>query len=82
VTVGTSLRSFAVIQDGVRYEFQPAEEGGYVVSVPAAKGCWSEGDSFEDAFENIGDALRLWLAVASEKSFTLSPELQRLAAAT
>ena len=36
-----------------------AEEGGYCVTVPALPGCISEGDSYEEALENIKDAIRL-----------------------
>ena len=38
--------------------FEPAEEGGYVVSVPALPGCVSQGDSFEEAVEMIKDAIK------------------------
>ncbi len=55
---------FQVIQKGVVFEFEPAEEGGYVVNVPAAPGCWSQGESFEEALAMIQDALGGWLVVA------------------
>ena len=42
----------------------PAEEGGYTVVVPALPGCVSEGDTEEEALENIRDAIVGWLAVA------------------
>ena len=41
-----------------------AEEGGYTVVVPALPGCVSEGDTEEEALENIRDAIVGWLAVA------------------
>jgi len=59
----TTTTKFLVIENGVTYEFEPAEEGGYVVGVPAAPGCWSEGDTFEEALANIKDAHQGWLAV-------------------
>lgn len=31
--------------------FEPAGEGGYMVSVPALPGCITEGDTFEEAME-------------------------------
>lgn len=37
--------------------FEPAEEGGYVVSVPSLPGCFSEGDTFEEAVEMAKDAI-------------------------
>ncbi|EQD56968.1 Uncharacterized protein family UPF0150 domain protein, partial [mine drainage metagenome] len=33
------------------------EEGGYTVTVPALPGCISEGDTKEEAIENIKDAI-------------------------
>lgn len=36
---------------------EPAEEGGYVVHCPALKGCWSQGETVEEALENIKDAI-------------------------
>lgn len=38
--------------------FEPAEEGGYVVSVPALPGCITEGDTFEEAVEMVKDAIQ------------------------
>lgn len=41
--------------------FEPAEEGGYTVSVPALPGCISEGDTFEEAKKNIEEAAALYI---------------------
>lgn len=38
--------------------FEPAEEGGYVVTVPALPGCITEGDTFEAAVEMVKDAIK------------------------
>lgn len=32
---------------------------GYFVSCPALQGCYSQGDAYEEAVENIRDAVRL-----------------------
>ncbi len=46
---------------------EEAEEGGYTVTVPALPGCISEGDNYDEALENIKDAIQLYLrAVAKE----------------
>ena len=42
----------------------PAEEGAYTVVAPALPGCISEGDTEEEALENIKDAIQGWLVVA------------------
>ena len=37
------------------------EEGGYSVSVPALPGCYTQGDTLDEALENARDAIRLYL---------------------
>jgi len=37
--------------------FQQEEDGGYVVSCPAIPGCHSQGDSMDEALENIKEAI-------------------------
>lgn len=36
-------------------------EGGYHVFCPMLRGCHSQGDTFEDAIENITEAIELYL---------------------
>jgi predicted RNase H-like HicB family nuclease len=43
------------------------DEEGISVSVPALPGCWSEGDTEEQALENIRDAIRDYLAAIKER---------------
>lgn len=38
------ITNFTVEKDGVRYEFEPGDRGGYVVHVPAYPSCASEGE--------------------------------------
>lgn len=61
-----TLRQFDVVQDGLTFEFEEAEEGGYTVTVPDLPGCISEGDTFEEALDMIKDALHSYLIVARE----------------
>ena len=46
--------------------FEPAEEGGYVVSVLALPGCITQGDTFEEAEANIKDAMQGYLEFLKE----------------
>jgi len=46
--------------------FEPSDEGGYTVSVPALPGCISEGDTLEEARWNIREAIALYLEPAEE----------------
>lgn len=40
---------------------EPADEGGYTVSVPALPAVCTEGDTFEEALAMARDAIRLYL---------------------
>ena len=45
-----------------RYNFSiiiEHDENGYFVSCPELQGCYSQGDTYEEAFENIKDAIEL-----------------------
>jgi len=41
--------------------FQSEDDGGYSAWVPALPGCTSQGDTFEEATENIKEAIGLYL---------------------
>ena len=40
---------------------EPDESGGFIVSCPSLQGCYSQGDSINEAFENIKEAILLCL---------------------
>lgn len=37
------------------------EDGGWVAEVPTLPGCISQGDSKEEAIENVRDAIQTWI---------------------
>lgn len=39
---------------------------GYSVSCPGLPGCWSQGETEEEALENIQDAIREYLVAVAE----------------
>jgi predicted RNase H-like HicB family nuclease len=50
----------------VKVLIRPEAVGGYSVSVPALPGCYSEGDTREEALANIREAAELWLEATTE----------------
>ena len=44
-----------------------AEEGGYWAEVPALPGCYSQGESVDDALENVKEAIALYLEVLANE---------------
>jgi predicted RNase H-like HicB family nuclease len=48
-----------------KVRLQKSEEG-YSVSCPGLPGCWSQGETEEEAVENIQDAIREYLDAVDE----------------
>lgn len=67
--------TFTVDHGGVKFLFEVAEEGGYVVSVPAYPSCVTQGESFEEALGNAQDALQGCLAAARDLGLEVPAEL-------
>jgi predicted RNase H-like HicB family nuclease len=53
----------------------PAEEGGFTVEVPSLPGCISEGDTLEEAIENIRDAISEYIADMIASGEDVPPDL-------
>jgi len=47
---------------------QPEAVGGYSVSVPGLPGCYSQGETLNEALTNIREAAELWLEVAASEA--------------
>lgn len=59
------------------------DKHGYAVTCPAIQGCYSQGDTYEEAMSNIKDAIRLCLediTSSEEKTLIVNPSLLSLAA--
>ena len=54
--------------------FEPAEEGGHVVTCPALPGLVSEGDTLDEARENAKDGAQL----PSDKEIRLDPVKEKV----
>lgn len=46
--------------------FEPAEEGGFVVHVPALPGCHTEGETLDEAYKMAEDAISGYIGVLRE----------------
>ena len=53
----------------LRVFLEPSEDGGYTVTVPSLPGCVSEGETREEALENIREAIELYLEPLNVESF-------------
>ena len=54
--------------------FEPAEEGGYVVTCPALPGLVTEGDTMEEARQMAEDALRGYLESLRKDGLSIPPD--------
>jgi antitoxin HicB len=69
--------------------FEPAAEGGYVVTCPALPGLVTEGDSLAEARRMARDAIRAYLeslrkdgeAIPSDPKFVLDPVKEKISVA-
>lgn len=55
---------------------EPAEEGGFNVSVPALDGCYTQGDNEEEALSNAREAIICYLeGLEKINQIKLTPEV-------
>ncbi|WP_407900797.1 type II toxin-antitoxin system HicB family antitoxin [Scytonema sp. NUACC26] len=51
----------------IKVVLEPSDEGGYTVYVPSLPGCISEGESIEEALDNIQEAIELYLEPSEDE---------------
>jgi antitoxin HicB len=49
------------------------EGGGYLATVPELPGCKSDGETPQEALENVLDAINCWIEAAREMGRTVPP---------
>ena len=54
------------------------EDGAWVVECPSIPGCFSQGDTREEAVTNIKEAIKLCLEVRSERGMPLTVETHQV----
>jgi predicted RNase H-like HicB family nuclease len=52
----------------------PAEEGGYWTEVPALPGCFSQGETIEEALANTKEAIELHVSVLRDEGQDVSED--------
>ncbi len=52
----------------------PEEEGGFSVAVPALPGCYTQGETIEEALANAREAAEGWLEVANDNASPFEEE--------
>jgi predicted RNase H-like HicB family nuclease len=59
---------------------EPSEESGFTAYVPSLPGCISEGDTKEEALENIKEAIELYIEpVDDDMTMALGAEILEVA---
>lgn len=54
--------------------FEPDEKSGYVASVPSLPGCFTQGETFEEAKKMIQDAISGYLFVLQDEGLAIPTE--------
>ncbi|WP_342770759.1 MULTISPECIES: type II toxin-antitoxin system HicB family antitoxin [unclassified Methanoculleus] len=60
----------------LRVVLEPSEDGGYTAYVPSLPGCISEGDTREEALDNIREAIDLYLEAVEDDLVVNYPALK------
>jgi predicted RNase H-like HicB family nuclease len=71
------MEKFQVIKNGIVFELEPEEEGGFTITVPSLPGCISYGKTIDEALEMIKDAMEGWLKVAKEEGIDIPEEVEK-----
>lgn len=56
--------------------FEPAEEGGFVVHVPALPGCYTQGETLEEAKERAREAIACYLESLLKDDLPIPDDIQ------
>ena len=59
--------------------FEPSEDGGYTATVPTLPGCISEGDTLDEARQNIREAIELYLEPDDEAVIPAGGHVEEIA---
>lgn len=54
--------------------YEPAQEGGYIAYAPSLPGCNTQGETLEEAEQNITEAVKLYLEEITESKQIEQPK--------
>jgi antitoxin HicB len=54
----------------------PESEGGFSTKVPDLPGCFSQGETVEEAYKNTREAMYNWISITLERNNLTVPEPQ------
>ena len=57
----------------------PEEGGGFIATVPDLPGCMSDGESPQEALQNVQDAIRVWIEAAKDMGHPVPQPTKRFA---
>ena len=70
------MEKFQIIRDGIVFELEPEEKGGFTITVPSLPGCISFGKTIDQSLKNILDAMAGWVEVAKEEGMDVPKEIE------
>ena len=73
----TYERRSGALSNQYTYRLEPAEEGGFVVHVPALPEICTEGDTEDEALAMVKDAIELVIASRLERGEPIPSEFQK-----
>lgn len=56
--------------------FEPAEEGGFVATIPALPGCTTQGETFEETVSMIQDAISGYVQILKDEKLEVPMETE------
>lgn len=70
------MEKFQVIKNGIVFELESEEEGGFTITVPTLPGCISFGKTIDESLKNVLDAMTGWVEVAREEGIDVPKEVE------
>ena len=73
----TMADTIRLTKQGITYQLEPDDEGGYVITVVDYPTCVTQGETIDEALSNAEDALLGCLTVDQESGFAIPKTLKK-----